>query len=308
MLVIDGRNISNIHYKWARDLNPVAVVDPNEIFEVITPDSSIMQIRKDYDKNDLGEIDKNRFDGAVGPIFVRGAKPGDSIEIEIMDIEVDDWGWSAVFKDFGLLKGEFDDDLIIWQISEGYAKTNSDFLKGIKIPVDPFLGVIGVAPKEGIYDMIPPQYFGGNIDNKYLTRKNSKLILPVFVEGALISIGDPHASQGDGEVCGTAIETSARVKLKINILKNEYFFVGESKLKQNSEIIITTGIDDDLYRASKMAVKNMINFLEKYQFTPKEAYVLCSVIGDLKISEIVDEPNFVVSCILPKNVVMQKLY
>jgi len=122
--------------------------------------------------------------------------------------------------------------------------------------------------------MIPPQYFWGDMDNKYLTKKNSRLILPAFAEGALISIGDHHSSKGDGEVCGTAIETGAKVKLKVNILKGEYCILGESDLKQNGEIIISTEIDDYLYRASKMAVKNMINFLKKYHFKKRSICIM----------------------------------
>lgn len=307
MVTIDGRVYSNIHYKWTKNIDPVAYVKPGEVFEVYVPDSSIGQIKENFTDRDLEKINKDKLDGAVGPIYIEGTEPGDTLKVEIMDIEVENWGWSALFKDFGLLKGEFNDKLVIWKIENGYASTKSDILNGIRIPTSPFLGVMGTASESEEFGMIPPQYFGGNMDNKLLTSKNSIIYLPVFVKGAYLSLGDPHASQGDGEVCGTAIETSANVKLRVNIEKDRDFIHGETKLESPREVIIATGINENLYDASKIAVKNMIRILEKYNFKADEAYLLCSVAGDLRISEIVDEPNFVVSCTIPKDIATQRL-
>ncbi len=309
MKFIDGKLPRNIHFNWDKNLKPIEYIDSGEILDIFVPDSSIFQIKENSKTEDLKFIDSKKFDGAVGPIYVNGAEPGDALEINILDINIGNWGWSALLKDFGLLKNEFDDKLIIWHISDGYAQTNNNFLKNIRIPVNPFLGVIGVAPKNGIYGMIPPQYFGGNMDNKILSKKGSKLIIPVFVKGALFSIGDPHAAQGDGEVCGTAIEAQANVKIKINVIKNygKKILRGTTKgYNFKGDLIISMGIGKNIYNASKMAVKNMIEIMKNYGLSPEETYVLCSIIGDLRISEIVDYPNFLVSCTLPRKILKFK--
>ncbi|AFZ69952.1 putative acetamidase/formamidase [Caldisphaera lagunensis DSM 15908] len=304
MIQIDGFMDSNVHFKWSNKLKPIAYVNSGDELLIKVPDSSTKQIKYDFKTEDLSKLDSSKFDGAVGPIYVYDAKPGDALEVEIQDIKVDKWGWSAILSDFGILKKRFNERLIIWDIKENYAIAK-DFLRGIKIPIRPFLGVIGLSPKEDKeYDMIPPQYFGGNMDNR-LNGIGSKIYLPVNVEGALLSISDPHASQGDGEICGTAIETSAEVKLKVKVIKDlkikRPFTISPNKDDFKGEVIAAMGISSDLYQAAKDAVNDMIELLNRqYKLSYEEGYVLSSVIGNLRISEIVDEPNFVVSLVIPK--------
>jgi acetamidase/formamidase len=304
MIKIDGTKMENLHFKWSAKNEPIAFVAEGEEMIINVPDASTMQINEQFKAEDLNKLDQGRIDGAVGPIYINGAKKGDLLEIEILDIQVGTWGWSAILKDFGLLKNRFKETLVIWSIKDGIATTGS-LLKSIKIPVSPFLGVIGTAPERGSFDMIPPQRFGGNMDNKLLG-KHAKLYLPVLRDGALLSVSDPHASQGDGEVCGTAIETTATARIKTRVLKRQnlkYPYAIINIAQKEEELLVTMGIADDLYKASQNAVEDMISMLERYGFSAEEAYILSSVAGNLRISEIVDEPHFVVSLTLPKKLV-----
>lgn len=302
MKTVDGTNINNVHFKWTPHNKPVETVEPGEDFRVIIPDSSTMQMKDSFTTEDLGKIDGSKFDGAVGPIYVQGAEPGDSLEVNIRELKVGKWGWTAVIPDFGFLANVFPETLVIWDLADGYGTTRNDFLKGIKIPLEPFLGVVGVAPKDGEYGMIPPQHFGGNMDNRLL-REGSSLFLPVSVKGALLSFADPHGAQGDGEVCGTAIETSADIIVSVKLHKatGQKFPKLRSQESFSGKEIVVMGIAPDLKDATRNALSDMIEHLqENYGLTGQEAYILCSVAGNLRISEMVDEPNYVVSMILPE--------
>ncbi|GGP20774.1 acetamidase [Thermocladium modestius] len=305
MIVIDGTREENLHYKWRPDLKPIARVGDGEKFKVIIPDASTMQVRPGMGAEDLARADSTKFDAAVGPIYVEGAKPGDVLAVDILDMQVGDWGWSAILSFMGLLKGRFKDLLVHWRIGDGRAQAVGGFLRGIRVPVKPFLGVVGVAPGEGEFGMIPPQSFGGNMDNR-LHGVGARIYLPVSVEGALLSLADPHASQGDGEVSGTAIETSASVVVRASVVKGlrvgRPFTMAPSR-DEPGEVIATMGISSDLHRAAVEALEDMLAILGKwYGLTPEEGYVLSSVVGNLRISEIVDEPNYVVTLTMPKSI------
>lgn len=304
---IDGTRPENLHFKWSASNRPVETVEQGERFKVIIPDSSTMEIRPDFTVGDLQGIDGSKLDGAVGPIFINGAEPGDALEIELLDITTGTWGWTAIIRDFGFLKNRYPEELVIWDLKDGYATTRGDFLKGIRIPLDPFLGIIGVAPHDGEHGMIPPRTFGGNMDNRLL-KKGSRLMVPVYNDGALLSFADPHGAQGDGEVCGTAIETSAEITATVKVHKNRnlrypMLFSRESFSQKE---IVTMGISADLKEGAETAVLEMIDFLSGYGLSQSEGYALCSVAGNLRISEIVDEPNFVVSMVMPENLLPGK--
>lgn len=302
MKTVDGTNLENVHFKWTPSNSPVETVKPGEEFKVLIPDSSTMQIKDTYTTADLGKIDGSKFDGAVGPVYIEGAEPGDSLEINIKELKVGQWGWTAIIPDFGFLANKFPETLAIWDLKDGYGKARGDFLKGINVPLEPFLGVVGVSPDKGEFGMIPPQHFGGNMDNR-LVRQGSSLFLPVKVKGALLSFADPHGSQGDGEVCGTAIETSAEiiVSTKLHKATGQKYPKLRSEENFSGKELVVMGIAPDLKTATTNAVTDMIEHLqENYGLTGQEAYALCSVAGNLRISEIVDEPNYVVSMVLPE--------
>ncbi len=304
---INGYEHSNVHFKWSPDNEPVAYIESGDYLKLSIPDASMGQIHRDSKLDNLIKLDFEKADGAVGPIYINRAEPGDTLMIYMDSIKVSDWGWSGIFKDFGLLDG-FDDRLIIWKLSNDLAYSDDpEFLKEIRITINPFLGVVGTAPSEEEYTMIPPQFFGGNIDNR-LFSKGSTLYLPVNVKGGLLSFGDPHAIQGDGEVSGTAIETSCECSVRITLLKRNIsspMIIG--KLVETGNYVNTMGISDDLHKASQIAVRNMITLLGSVGYTNDEAYVLCSVLGKLKISEIVDMPNYVVTFSLCTDVFPEKV-
>lgn len=304
MKLLDGRVKENIHFSWKPENSPVMDIEDSEVFQVEVPDSSMYQITRNTTLSDMKRLDEELFDGAAGPVIVNGAEPGDSLELEILDVETANWGWSAIIELLGLLKGDFDDTVVIWDIGDSYCTTRGDFLRGIRIPKYPFLGVIGTSPASGHFGMIPPKQFGGNMDNPLLT-KGSRLILPVNVPGGMVSFGDLHAAQGSGEVCGTAIETSGKLTARVRVLKDHQTDYPYARVPQRymPDCLASMGISDDLKEASRIAVRRMLTLLhEEKGLTEKESYILCSVAGNLHISEIVDEPNYVVSMLIPENI------
>ena len=222
-----------------------------------------------------------------------------------MGFEASGWGWTAIIPGFGLLAEDFTEPYL--HLSH-YTDTYVEFTPGIRLPTRSFPGTIGVAPAEnGQHSVVPPRHVGGNLDIRDLV-KGSTLYLPVEVPGALFSVGDTHAAQGDGEVCGTAIETPMTLQARLSLkkkaeLKRPQFEVTEP-LRADSEAkgyYATTGIGPDLMSAAQDAVRDMIEHLgREYGLESKLAYTLCSVAVDLKISEIVDAPNWVVSAYLPR--------
>jgi acetamidase/formamidase len=176
------------------------------------------------------------------------------------------------------------------------------------VPLKPMCGTIGVAPAEpGLHSIIPPRNVGGNMDVRDIA-EGAELWLPIEVDGALFSVGDTHAAQGDGEVCGTAIESPIDVSLKIELVKDarlrtpRYLTPGPvSRHLDTKGYEVTTGIGPDLMAGAKVAVAEMVELLaRRYGYSPIDAYMLCSVCADLRISSIVDVPNWVVSYYFPR--------
>jgi acetamidase/formamidase len=171
----------------------------------------------------------------------------------------------------------------------------------------PFPGTIGVAPTSpGPHSVIPPSRFGGNIDVRHLTA-GATLYLPVGVEGALFSAGDGHAAQGDGEVCGSAIETGMEIVLRLGVRSDlrigaPQLVVPDLTPAAGGRVHVTTGVAEDLHEAARGAARAMIERLTGFGLGPEEAYALLSVAGDLRIHEIVNAPRWVVGMALPEAV------
>jgi acetamidase/formamidase len=285
----------------------VAVVSGGDMVEVDALDASCGQITPASTAADLANLDFSRVDQVHGPIAVDGAEPGDTLEIELLDFQPADWGWTASIPGFGLLADDFPDPALrITRLTANHA----DFLPGIRIPLAPFCGEVGVAPPtDGAYPTIPPDVHGGNMDTRHLTA-GTKLYLPVFAPGGLLSIGDGHAAQGDGEVCGTAIETPMRVSLRVRVRKDLHVtapeFLTPGPLAAGTNIgpyYATDGVGPDLMTAARDATRRMIEYLGRdHGLAPIDAYLLCSVACDLKISEIVDAPNWIVSACCPLSI------
>ncbi len=295
------------HCRWDQSITPLITVEPGEIVELETREASDGQIVPGSSTDILSRLNFSVIHPLTGPVAIAGAEPGDTLEIEMLDIRPKAWGWTGILPGFGLLADDFPEPYLkVWELQGDHTY----FKPGIRIPLEPFCGVMGVAPAEpGSLDTIPPRLNGGNIDIKQLV-KGSKLLLPVLYPGALFSLGDAHAAQGDGEVCGTAIEGPMIVTVRFGLHKEysipelQYSTPGSAVEKANQKgYYVTTGHSPNLYEAAQNAVRHMISHMVKhYDLTRPEAYTLCSVTVDLRISEIVDAPNWLISAFLPLDI------
>jgi acetamidase/formamidase len=295
------------HLAWDNSIEPVLRIESGEIVTIDAVEASGGQLGPHSTLVDMAHLDFAACDPVHGPIFVQDALPGDTLQIEMLDLQTADWGWTAIIPGFGLLADEFPEPALkIWKLEAGSA----EFMPGIRLPLEPFCGEIGVAPGEpGAFSTIPPGPHGGNIDTKHLT-KGATIYLPVLAPGALFSIGDGHAAQGDGEVCGTAIETPMRITVRLTVRKDlhvpelQYRTAGPLTARTNTApYYATTGHGPEVMEAARNAVRNMIDYLERtYSLSRPDAYMLCSVAADLKINEIVDAPNWIVGAYLPTSI------
>jgi formamidase len=335
------------HNRWHPEVEPIAVVRAGEAVTLDAPLGTGDQIGPTSTHEDLLELDFST-DLLAGPVYVEGAEPGDVLVVDVLEVEPAEFGFSAVFPGFGLLAdvlaGPF---LVKWTLEGG--KARSDELPGVTIPADPFPGTIGVAPSPELLDRIraredelagrigldlgdfspppvpaaaadglgtmPPREVGGNLDIRHLGR-SSRLLLPVHVPGALLSLGDVHFAQGDGEVCGTAIEIGARVTVRVDVGDSgtwrPVFPAFETASRPDRRYVATTGIsvDDegrnellDVRLAARRAILELIDYLvATYGFAREAAYVLASVAAELRVSQLVDIPNALVSALLPIDV------
>jgi acetamidase/formamidase len=292
----------DFHYYWSKEHKPVLYIKPGDKVRFEINEVTSWQINKDSSHEDLTKLDAKKFYPLSGPIYIENCKEGDTLVVEVNEVKTADWGWSGIIPDFGLLEEFTKPYLYKWDLSnERYTL----FKNKIKIPKRPFCGVMGVAPKEpGLHEVMPPTKRGGNMDIKHLIA-GSKLLLPVYVDGALFSLGDLHAAQGDGEVCVTAIECSGEALVTFDVIKNSKMEFPRyySTMVNYSSYFTTTGISDDLMNATKIAVREMIKFLsDTLSLSNEEAYILCSVVGDLKIHEVVDKPNWLVGFSIPSHI------
>ncbi|MCC6259332.1 MAG: acetamidase/formamidase family protein [Anaerolineales bacterium] len=265
------------------------------------------QVTPDWNDEMMANIDFAPIHALVGSVYVKGAKPGDALQVEVLDFKHKGWGWSGHLQHFGLLQEDFDFAYIHHWKLEG---DQCIFGVGdITLPFSPFCGSMGVAPQEsGRFTTIAPGKFGGNIDVRDLG-VGSTAWFPVFVDGALFACGDCHSGQGDGEMSGTGIESPMTVTLRLSVRKDvsvkELQFQTPSPLSKmdRAGYHVTTANGPDLMENAKNAARYMIEWLvDTYDLTRSQAYVLCSAAGDLKISEIVDAPNFIVSAYMPLSI------
>lgn len=298
------------HLAWDSSIPPIATIQSGEVVSFDLLDASCGQIVHDSTVEAITALDFSQVDQVNGPIYVEGAAPGDTLEVEFLDLQPADWGWTAIIPGFGLLADEFPEPALkIWHL-EGGADGWAEFAPGIRVPLAPFCGETGLAPgKPGALSTIPPYRHGGNMDTKHLT-KGAHLFLPIEAEGALYSMGDGHAAQGDGEVCGTAIETPMRATVRLTVRKDiqvqepQFLTAGPLAARANTAAYYATdGIGPDLMEAARNAVRHMIDHLQRtYGLSRPDAYMLCSVAVDLKICEIVDAPHWLISAFLPQSI------
>jgi acetamidase/formamidase len=296
------------HFGWDRENSPVLTVAPGEEVTFETVDASGGQLSADSTVEDVGRLDFGKVNPVTGPVFIDGAEPGDALKVTLLGFRPSGWGWTANIPGFGLLADQFREAALhIWR----YEPSNmgpAAFGPGGRVPLKPFTGTIGVAPAAaGLHSVVPPRRVGGNMDVRDLS-EGAVLYLPVEVAGALFSVGDTHAAQGDGEVCGTAIESPMQVSLRFELEKGANLafprFTTPGPVARHLDAAgyeATTGVGPDLTQAARDATSGMIDLLAaRHGMSPVEAYMLCSVCADLRISEIVDMPNWVVSLYFPR--------
>lgn len=318
---------SKSHLRWNHAIPPVLTVPSGTEITFDLKDGGNNQIRPDNEATALEDFDFSLADPAFGPVYVQDAEPGDLLKVEVQSLIPGEYGWTAIFSNFGLLSDDFSEQqqhLKLWNLGADHLQpaipgsngpARAVFKPGISVPVRPFLGVMGIAPaEEGEFSTIPPYALsGGNVDTRYLG-VGSTVYFPVQVPGALFSCGDGHAAQGDGEVCGTAIETPMNARLRLSLVKKggagwkeircpHYTTpprVGETAEDDIRGTYAALGIHADPREAARMALRGMIDFLEKDKgLTRPEGYMLASVAASLRMTEVVDMPNFAVSCSIP---------
>jgi formamidase len=344
------------HNRWHPAIAPALDCDPGDHVILETRDAFDGQMGPSATLESVRAPNLNLVHPLTGPVYINGAEPGDIVEAEILEVEPDAYGFTIQVPGFGFLRDAFPEPFIVkWQIAHNVAESSE--LPGIRVQGAPFMGTIGVAPDRELLEAltvreaasrdrggfvlppdpadaipsdpaiaaealrtIPPRETAGNVDIRQLTA-GTRLYLPAFVEGALFSAGDAHFAQGDGEVCGTAIEIRAALNVRFQLHKGaaaklrsgSIHFEGDSSRTPSSptdsgRFYATTGMSvtadgtvqaEDLTLAARNAVLSMIEYLTSCGWSDQEAYAIASVAVDLKVSELVDVPNYVVTAFLP---------
>ena len=287
------------HNKFSSAI-PYQIKVPNgSVVEAYTQEATGGQLNINSTLDDFENVNMDEVHTLTGPIYVEGAEVGDVLAVELLDLEPGDWGWTGMGPEFGFLAGETD--------ARGFKTYKLDkennlvqFNENISIPLKPFPGVMGVAPNtKEMLTTFPPRANGGNMDDPNLV-KGVTVYFPIFVKGALFSIGDTHAVQGLGEVVGTAIECDMRIRFRLSVVKGKE--IAEPQYEAE-DYYATTGFGTTIDEAAKKATRYMVEHISKtYGISWEESYMLCSLIGDLKIAEVVDLPNMLVTMHIPKSV------
>jgi acetamidase/formamidase len=294
------------HLAWDASIPPVAHVSSGEEVSFDVLDASCGQITESSVAADLAALDFSRVDQVAGPVHVEGARPGDTLQVDLLELTPAGWGWTASIPGFGLLADQFPEPAL--RITR-WSTDAAEFLPGVRIPLAPLCGELGVASPGAPRSTIPPTEAGGNMDTRHLTA-GTRLWLPVQVEGALFSLGDGHAAQGDGEVCGTAIETPMRATVRLTVRRDVTVTAPEFETARplgastnTAGWFATDGVGPDLFEAARDATRRMIDRLAtRHGLAAIDAYLLISVAGDLRVSEIVDQPNWIVTCYMPVSI------
>lgn len=371
---IDDKNCFN---RYHPKIPPAAKADPGDMIIFHTRDALDAEFRLDSTADDLSTFDLGLVHPMTGPVYINGAKRGDALEVELIDIAPDEYGYTVIIPGFGFLRDVFPEPYIVnWRLTRIGAV--SDGMPGITVPYEAFPGSIGVLPgepeiqkwkareadlataggvvltpstggalpakicgengkyKDDCLRTIPPRENGGNMDVQQ-QQIGTKIIFPCFIDGCGLFAGDIHYAQGDGEVSGTAIEMGSVLTVRVKILPGKgtdmdmpvtlgndqiidmeptrYYQTLGIPLKANGEIppshayldseklLNLANVSEDLTISARHALLQMIDYLVKeHGLTKEQAYILCSVAVDLRVGQVVDVPNFIVSAVLNMNV------
>jgi formamidase len=348
------------HNRWHPGIAPRVRCAPGDEVVLETRDALDGQITADASVDDVASCNLNVVHPLTGPVHVEGAEPGDLLVVDVVDVEPPSFGFTVQIPGFGFLRDEFPDPhLVRWEIADGSA--TSEDLPGVRIPGSPFLGTFGLAPSleqmgriaareqdllerggvvlppdptNAVPDdpdiagealrTVPPRENVGNVDIKQ-TGAGTRCFMPVWTEGGLFSAGDAHFAQGDGEVCGTAIEIASTARFRFDVRKGEAAERGIRSLQYSREdyfippeysaprrFYATTGFSvdgdgtnhsEDVTLATRNALLAMVDHIvAEHGYDRQQAYALTSVAVDLKISELPDVPNMLVSAFLPLDI------
>jgi acetamidase/formamidase len=300
---IDSRRI---HHHWDNRLEPSPRIASGDVvhYDLLMAGHGQVVENGGYDQT---AFDWDTLYNLLGPVFVDGAHPGDTLRVDVLALEPGDWGWSSILPGQGLLPDDFPDPVV--RTFDLRGRGTVEVAPGIAIPTAPFLGTMGVHPDDPVVaEAFPPHKGGGNIDTRHLIA-GATLRLPIWCEGALFSCGDPHAAQGDGEVCVTAVECDMRASLRFTVEPGP---IGAPRFQTPGPLLAiseadghvgTMGIAPDLMEGARLAVREMIALLgDEHGLAREDAYILCSLAGDLKILEIVDSGVWNVGFTLPSSI------
>ena len=296
-------NADQKHNKFSKLIPPVLTVKSGAVIKADTYEASDRQLHHEATLEDLVNIDFGPIHPITGPVYVEEAEVGDILAVDLLKIDLHDYGWQAIVGGFGFLTDRFPEPKLNIHKIDVKNKT-SMFNDKVKIPLKPFPGIMGVAPDtEEMLSTIPPRANGGNMDDPSLV-EGTTVYFPVFVKGALFSIGDGHAVQGLGEVCGTAIEAPMTFTYRLRVIKDKPAI--KEPQYETDDYYAVTGFGETIDIATKKAVNFMVDHLAaNYDITAEDAYMLCSLVGDLKIAEVVDVPNMLVTMHFPKSILIQ---
>jgi formamidase len=358
-----GQQMASGHNRWHEDIEPVVEVEPGDTVVYETRDAFDGQLGPHSTAEDVAGLNLNVVHPLTGPVFVKGAQPGDLLEVTVIDHEPDpwdQWGYTAEVPGFGFLRDQFEEPFIVhWRLADKLF-AESEQLPGVRLRCSPMLGTFGLAPSRelrerviarendladrggmvlgpepsdavpsderistGALRTIAPHEVGGNIDIKQTT-PGVTLLYPVHAEGGLASTGDHHYAQGDCEACGTGVEIRSRVHVRFGLRKQEASLRGIQDLQffrddyftspdlaAPRRFYATTGMSirkdgrnesEDTTVAARNALLNMIDYLGTRGYDRKQAYAICSCAVDLRISQLVDVPNMMVSAFLPLDI------
>jgi acetamidase/formamidase len=292
--------------RWNRDYPPVLTIAPGDTISLVMKDASDGQVRPGMSQAEFAAIDKTRIHALTGPVAVDGAAPGDVLEIEFLDYRHEGWAWTGIMPGLGLLGDEFKEaSVFFWELEE----TRTRSMTGVTLDLHPFCGVIGVQRGEpGEFRTRAPGTFGGNMDVRHLGA-GARLLLPVFVPGAGLCAGDAHAAQGDGEVSINGMEAPMTVTLRVQLHKGRALsgpqalatpaLVPSRYLTRPFHVFIES--EEDPRTACRAVVRRAMAYLQaRLGLSREHALILCSVVLDLKISQLVNAPITTISGYLPE--------
>jgi amidase len=267
----------SVVWAFGPDLEPVAEVDPGAVVRFEMNDCFTGQIRTEADL--VTEIDFERINGATGPVAVRGAEPGDSLVVELLEVSPIEWGVATLIPGYGQLDEQVRSPVTkIFEVRDGLVRMDDR----IRFPVRPMVGVVGVATESETFANVLPGKHGGNLDN-HLHGPGARILFPVRQPGGLFAVGDMHARMGDGEICGTGVEIAGEVTVRFGLVKGKQ---GAWPITELPEAWVVHGTHFELMEAMQLACEEAARLLvDEWGMSTEDAFIFLSVACDVGIAQ-----------------------